>query len=121
MPSILYLDEPTSGLDSAMALDFVKAIRRFASFGCTVVCTIHQPTETIFMMFEKLLIVGDGFPRYIGSPDGALAAIGDEVANSDRNPAELLMEYVQKENKKDLSRTMRLPGTTRFSTRTRSK
>ena len=104
MPSVLYLDEPTSGLDSAMALDFVESIKRFARYGCTIVCTIHQPSETIFMMFDKLLIVGDGLPRYIGTPDQAMSVLGEGVAVPERNPAEVLMEFVQEENKKDLAR-----------------
>lgn len=100
-PTIIYLDEPTSGLDSAMALQFLNAVARLRTLGTTIICTIHQPTEEIFYKFSKLLIVGDGFPRYVGTPEGALAAIGVDPS-SDANPAEELMKYVQVQNKKDL-------------------
>lgn len=105
-PSIIYLDEPTSGLDSAMALQFLDAVTRLRALGSTIVCTIHQPTEQIFFKFSKLLIVGDGFPRYVGTPEGALEAIGVDPS-SDANPAEELMKYVQVENKKDLDAGVR--------------
>lgn len=97
-PSIIYLDEPTSGLDSAMALQFIDTLCRLKQLGTTIICTIHQPTEEIFFKFTKLLIIGDGFPRYIGSPADVLETIG---AASEANPAEELLKYVQVENKRD--------------------
>ncbi len=40
---LLFLDEPTSGLDSAGAASIVRLIRRLASEGQAILCTIHQP------------------------------------------------------------------------------
>ena len=80
LPSIVYLDEPTSGLDSGMSLDFVRAIQRLAQNGRTVVCTIHQPTEEIFNMFSKLLLIGDGVARYFGTPQDAITKLYGEGA-----------------------------------------
>ncbi|KAH9182035.1 hypothetical protein AeNC1_015990 [Aphanomyces euteiches] len=43
-PSVLFLDEPTSGLDARSAKIIMSGIRKIASTGRTVVCTIHQPS-----------------------------------------------------------------------------
>ena len=97
LPSIVYLDEPTSGLDSGMSLDFVRAIQRLAQNGRTVVCTIHQPTEEIFNMFSKLLLIGDGVARYFGTPQDAITKLyGEGASAGGRNPAEMLMDYVKR-------------------------
>ena len=55
-PSVIFLDEPTSGLDSRSARVIMRAIRRIAQSGRTVVCTIHQPSFEIFSMFDRLLL-----------------------------------------------------------------
>eukprot|EP00403_Amphidinium_massartii_P008428 CAMPEP_0178426162 /NCGR_PEP_ID=MMETSP0689_2-20121128/29096_1 /TAXON_ID=160604 /ORGANISM="Amphidinium massartii, Strain CS-259" /LENGTH=1373 /DNA_ID=CAMNT_0020047847 /DNA_START=36 /DNA_END=4154 /DNA_ORIENTATION=+ len=59
-PSILFLDEPTSGLDARAAMLIVKVIRRLASSGRTVICTIHQPSASIFESFDSLLLLKRG-------------------------------------------------------------
>ena len=38
----------------------MRAIRNIASAGRTVVCTIHQPSEEIFGMFDNLLLLQRG-------------------------------------------------------------
>jgi len=40
-PNLLILDEPTSGLDSSTALQIIQLLKREASQGMTVICTIH--------------------------------------------------------------------------------
>ena len=59
-PSILFLDEPTSGLDSRAAQVVIRSIKRVASSGRSVVCTIHQPSVFIFNSFESLLLLRRG-------------------------------------------------------------
>jgi len=59
-PSLLFLDEPTSGLDAPSARRVMAAVRRIAGTGRTVVCTIHQPSEEIFLMFDNLLLLQSG-------------------------------------------------------------
>lgn len=56
-PSILFLDEPTSGLDARAAQMVMKAIKRTAAAGRSVVCTIHQPSSFIFEQFDSLLLL----------------------------------------------------------------
>ncbi|ETW05787.1 hypothetical protein H310_03471 [Aphanomyces invadans] len=59
-PSVLFLDEPTSGLDARSAKIVMSGIRRIASTGRTVVCTIHQPSTEVFEMFDRLLLLQRG-------------------------------------------------------------
>jgi ABC-type multidrug transport system ATPase subunit len=59
-PSLLFLDEPTTGLDSRAALVVIRCIKRVASTGRTVVCTIHQPSTSIFNAFDNLLLLKKG-------------------------------------------------------------
>ena len=59
-PSILFLDEPTTGLDSRAAQVTIRSIKRVASSGRSVVCTIHQPSVYIFNSFDSLLLLRRG-------------------------------------------------------------
>lgn len=59
-PSILFLDEPTTGLDSRAAQSLFRNIRRIASSGRSIVCTIHQPSTSIFSTFDSLLLLKRG-------------------------------------------------------------
>ena len=95
LPAVMYLDEPTSGLDSKMSLDFVNAMRRLAARDATLLCTIHQPTEEIFNLFDKILVIGDGRRVYAGPPGGALESLRPDQVAGDRNAAEYLMDIAK--------------------------
>jgi len=70
-PSILFLDEPTSGLDSFSANRLVQLITNQAKLGKTMVATIHQPNSSTFALFDKLLLLMDGYPIYQGDAQSA--------------------------------------------------
>jgi energy-coupling factor transporter ATP-binding protein EcfA2 len=59
-PAILFLDEPTTGLDSRSAQIVIRCIKRVASSGRSIVCTIHQPSAVIFEAFDSLLLLRRG-------------------------------------------------------------
>lgn len=65
-PSIVILDEPTSGLDSFKSLQMIKLLRNLARKGKTVISTIHSPSSEGFMLFDKLMILSDGYMIYQG-------------------------------------------------------
>ena len=60
-PKVLFLDEPTSGLDSSTAKAIFNLLSELAiENGTTVILTIHQPSEEIFLSFGSLLFLGKG-------------------------------------------------------------
>jgi ATP-binding cassette, subfamily G (WHITE), member 2, SNQ2 len=57
---LLFLDEPTSGLDSQSAFNIVRFLRKLASAGQAILCTIHQPNSALFENFDRLLLLQRG-------------------------------------------------------------
>ena len=51
---LLFLDEPTSGLNSDTAWSIRQLLRKLADNGHAILCTIHQPSATIFQTFDRL-------------------------------------------------------------------
>ncbi|XP_055836085.1 ABC transporter G family member 28 [Solanum dulcamara] len=59
-PSLLILDEPTSGLDSSSSQLLLRATRREALEGVNVCMVVHQPSYTLFRMFDDLILLAKG-------------------------------------------------------------
>ncbi|KAK3134654.1 hypothetical protein QOZ80_6AG0551790 [Eleusine coracana subsp. coracana] len=59
-PSVLILDEPTSGLDSASSLLLLRALRREALEGVNISMVVHQPSYTLYNMFDDLILLAKG-------------------------------------------------------------
>ncbi|CAH2354602.1 uncharacterized ABC transporter ATP-binding protein/permease [[Candida] railenensis] len=60
-PKILFLDEPTSGLDSTTACSILTLLNELASeSNSTIITTIHQPSEDIFLKFSNVLLLAKG-------------------------------------------------------------
>ena len=82
-PKILFLDEPTSGLDSKIALSLIEKLKCIANDGCMVICTIHQPQNKIFNLFDNLILMKNGLIVYNGSPLKALDLISRQTSMND--------------------------------------
>lgn len=94
-PSLLLLDEPTSGLDSTTAQRIVSTLRWLARGGRTVVTTIHQPSSTLFRMFDKIIVLTEGCPIYYGKSSLVMeyfASIGYAPGFNFMNPADFLLD-----------------------------
>lgn len=77
-PSCLLLDEPTSGLDSTSAVALVKLLQRLArNEQKTVIMSIHQPSSGMFLSFDNLLLLADGYVVYHGTPRGSIQYLKD--------------------------------------------
>lgn len=59
-PSLLILDEPTSGLDSASSSLLLKALRREALEGVNICMVVHQPSYSLYKMFDDLILLAKG-------------------------------------------------------------
>ncbi|XVE69028.1 hypothetical protein DITRI_Ditri09bG0116800 [Diplodiscus trichospermus] len=67
-PIILFLDEPTSGLDSTSAFLVVKVLQRIAQTGSIVIMSVHQPSNRILGLLDRLIFLSRGQTVYSGSP-----------------------------------------------------
>ena len=100
-PSMLLLDEPTSGLDSKMSLELTTDLRAIAQQGCTVISTIHQPSEAVFDNFSKVLLLQSGRMSYFGPVKGLRAQLvmGLGLAIKESTPLpDLLLDILSEEN-----------------------
>ncbi|KAG5501193.1 hypothetical protein JIQ42_06191 [Leishmania sp. Namibia] len=116
-PRILYLDEPTSGLDTVSAKHVVEAVVELAkdsmmrmyalhyfAFRPIVIFSIHQPSQEIYELFDKVLLLSRGMSIYCGPAAAAAATIERRVTaafgrtrevprkESHNNQAEYLMK-----------------------------
>jgi ABC-type multidrug transport system ATPase subunit/ABC-type multidrug transport system permease subunit len=101
-PSILlFLDEPTSGLDGQSSFNIVRFLRRLTAAGQAVLCTIHQPSASLFESFDSLLLLAKGGKTVYFGETGENSQILLEYfakngapCNEDVNPAEHIIDVV---------------------------
>lgn len=67
-PTQFFLDEPTSGLDEVTASQCIQLLKRLAKQGRTIVCTIHQPSASIFSHFDHVYVLAKGHCVFQGEP-----------------------------------------------------
>ncbi|XP_058819185.1 ATP-binding cassette sub-family G member 1 [Topomyia yanbarensis] len=98
-PPVLFLDEPTTGLDSSSSLYTIKLLQRLAREGRTIVCTIHQPSATVYEMFDHVYVLAEGNCVYQGSALNTvpyLRSVGLQCPQY-HNAADYLLEVANKE------------------------
>lgn len=59
----------SSGLDSSSSKQCISLLKELAKSGRTVICTIHQPSATLFEMFDHIYAVYNGRCLYSGGTD----------------------------------------------------
>ncbi|KAI9610870.1 hypothetical protein H4Q26_008714 [Puccinia striiformis f. sp. tritici PST-130] len=98
---LLFLDEPTSGLDGQSAYNVVRFLRKLASAGQAILCTIHQPNALLFENFDRLLLLKTGGRCvYFGDigPDSHIIreyfARNGAICPVEANPAEFMLEAI---------------------------
>jgi ABC-type multidrug transport system ATPase subunit/ABC-type multidrug transport system permease subunit len=95
-PSFLLCDEPTSGLDSVASARLVRTLKAVAAQGKMVMCTIHQPSSTVFNMFDKLLLLSEGRAIYYGPVNACIPYFNTIGYTCEPycNPADFIMELI---------------------------
>ncbi|KAG0684143.1 ATP-binding cassette transporter snq2 [Pichia californica] len=99
---LLFLDEPTSGLDSQSSWAIIQVLKELAKAGQAILCTIHQPSATLFEEFDKLLLLRRGGQTvYFGDiGDNSKTMIdyfqnqGGRPCSETENPAEYILEVI---------------------------
>ncbi|XP_068991650.1 protein scarlet-like isoform X4 [Neodiprion pinetum] len=92
-PKILFLDEPTTGLDAHSAGVLIAHLKAVASQGRTVLCTIHQPSSSIFNAFQQIILIAEGRIAFIGTGVQAVQFFASEGHHCPPayNPADFLI------------------------------
>ncbi|CAB9520211.1 transporter G family member [Seminavis robusta] len=84
-PAVLFADEPTSGLDSLSASVVVASLEKAAKQeGLTIVCTIHQPSRSVFEAFDNLLLLRKGGVCVYNGPIKGLQAHMTSAPNGEK-------------------------------------
>ncbi|THH03170.1 hypothetical protein EW145_g6471 [Phellinidium pouzarii] len=65
-------DNSTRGLDASAALEFGRALRIATDFaGLTTIANIHQASDALYQLFDKVCVIGEGRMYYYGRADAA--------------------------------------------------
>ncbi|KAI8065000.1 ABC-2 type transporter-domain-containing protein [Thamnidium elegans] len=60
-------DCSTRGLDAASALDYIRSLRIMTDvFDITTIATLYQASDSIFHLFDKVLLLDEGYCIYFG-------------------------------------------------------
>jgi len=98
-PMLIFLDEPTSGLDSATAFALLQHLKDLAAEGRTVICTIHQPSSEMMMLFDDVFWLSAGHLLYSGPLNLLNVYFSDAgfACPTFANPADYVMSVVSKD------------------------
>ena len=96
-PDFLFLDEPTTGLDSTSSEVVIDCLRKVKVYHkICIICTIHQPNQELFHMFDDIYVIAKGGHQlYSGPPQQLIHYLSevDIIVKENQIPIEVLLEY----------------------------
>ena len=73
-------DCSTRGLDAASALDFVRSLRIITDiFSTTTIATLYQVSNNIFNVFDKVMLLDEGYCIYYGPTEQVVGKRHDPI------------------------------------------
>ncbi|KAJ3137667.1 hypothetical protein HK100_000440 [Physocladia obscura] len=86
-------DGCTKGLDAASSLDFIKGLRAMADFHQrTVIASCYQASDAMFDLFDKVIVLADGYCTYFGPAKEAVPYF--ESLGFAKHPRDTAAEYL---------------------------
>jgi energy-coupling factor transporter ATP-binding protein EcfA2 len=66
LPQVMVLDNPTEGLEPAHALHLYSRLKFLADNGYTVVTTVNEASQSIFGLFDRVVLLCEGYSVFSG-------------------------------------------------------
>lgn len=95
-PPIIFLDEPTTGLDIVSIRQLVVLLRLLSRQGRTIICTIHQPSASLFALFDRVYVMARGMCCYQGAAPLLVPYLSElgHTCPTTHNPADFVLETI---------------------------
>ncbi|XP_072938739.1 ATP-binding cassette subfamily G member 4-like [Epargyreus clarus] len=93
-PPVIFLDEPTTGLDVVSIRQLVVLLRLLSRQGRTIICTIHQPSASLFSLFDRVYVLAKGMCCYQGAAPLMVPYMSEvgHICPTTHNPADFVLE-----------------------------
>lgn len=84
------VDTNFRGLDSSSSNQCIEMLKALAERGRTIVCTIHQPSSSLYHTFNHVYVMASGKCVYQGAPENTVDYLASHgfVCPKYHNPAD---------------------------------
>ena len=99
-PHVVFLDEPTSGLDAASAASIMYFVKETAArMHIPIICTIHQPSSSVFASFDSVCFLTGGRFAYMGKASALPAYLVsvERPLPPNSNPADFMLDLTNRD------------------------